>query len=160
MPEDNFNQPKDQRYFEDYRVGSVHEYGPVKVSAGEIIEFAQRYDPQPMHTDPNAAKNTPFGELIASGWHTAAVMMRLFVDQYLSSVASLASPGMDQLRWTAPVRPGDQLYVRIIVVNARRSESKPDRGIVSSAIKVFNQNNQTVMTMTALNIFLCRGKQG
>lgn len=160
MTTDSFSQPQDQRYFEDYVVGSVHEYGPIQVSAEEIIEYAKSYDPQPMHTDPVVAKDTPFGELIASGWHTTGLMMRLYVGQYLSSVASLVSPGIDEVRWPAPVRPDDELSVRVTVAKARRSRSKPDRGIVHSAIEVLNQNKQTVLTMTAMNFFLCRDKPG
>jgi acyl dehydratase len=148
--------PRDQRYFEDYVVGTSREFGSIKLSAEEIIEYAKRYDPQPMHTDPVAAKNTPFGELIASGWHTASVMMRLFVDNYLSSVASLASPGVDEVRWQKPVRPNDTLSARITVIEARRSASKPDRGIVRSYIEVTNQHGEVVMKTKAMNLFMCR----
>lgn len=148
--------PQDQRYFEDYVIGSSREFGKVKLTVEEIIDYAKRFDPQPMHTDLKAAKNTPFGELIASGWHTAGVMMRLFVDNYLSSVASLASPGVDEVRWQKPVRPGDMLSARITVIEARRSVSKPDRGLVRSYIEVVNQNAEVVMKMKAMNFFLCR----
>lgn len=156
MQTDSFSKPQNQRYFEDYEVGSVHEYGPVGVSAEEIIEYATRYDAQPMHTDPVAAKASPFGELIASGWHTVGLMMQLYVGHYLSSVASLVSPGIDAVRWPAPVRPDDALIARVTVAKARRSKSKPDRGLVHSDIEVVNQNGQTVLTMTAMNLFLCR----
>ena len=149
--------PRDERYFEDYVVGSSREYGTIQLSAEDIIDYAKRFDPQPMHTDPVTAKDTPFGELIASGWHTASVMMRLFVDNYLSSVASLASPGIDELRWQKPVRPGDSLSARITVIEARRSASKPDRGIVRSFIEVKNQHDEVVMKMKAMNLFMCRG---
>ena len=156
MAQDNFSLPRDQRYFEDYKVGAVHRYGSIKITEADIVDFAKKFDPQPMHLDPRAAKNTPFGELIASGWHTAAVLSRLFVENYLSSVASVASPGIDDLRWKAPVRPGDTLYARITVVDARRSASKPDRGMVKSAIDVINQHNETVMSMKVMNLFMCR----
>lgn len=148
--------PKEQRYFEDYIIGSSREFGEITLSVQDIIEYAKRFDPQPMHTDPAAAKDTPFGELIASGWHTASVMMRLFVDNYLSSVASLASPGVDEVRWQKPVRPGDTLSARITVIEARRSASKPDRGIVRSFIEVKNQHDEVAMRMKAMNLFLCR----
>ena len=95
------------RYFEDYMAGSVHKLGSLVVEEAEIIEFARRYDPQPFHTDPEAAKDTIYGGLIASGWHTGSLMMSLAAGRYLSAVSSLGSPGIDELRWLKPVRPGD-----------------------------------------------------
>ncbi len=148
----------DQRYFEDYVPGTVLEYGPIAVDEDEIIEFARRYDPQPIHVDREGAARGPFGGVIASGWHTAGLMMRLLVDHFLSRVASLASPGIDELRWLAPVRPGDELSVRITVLEARRSTSKPDRGVVRSAIEVINGRHQVVMTVKAISMFLCRNR--
>jgi len=148
--------PVDQRYFEDYVPGSVLEYGSIVLTEGEIIEFARRFDPQFIHTDPRAAAEGPFGGLIASGWHTAAAMMRLFVDHYLSHVASMASPGIDELRWTRPVRPGDRLSIRVSVLESNRSRSKPDRGVVRSLIEVLNQDAEVVMSLKALNIVRCR----
>ncbi len=148
--------PIDTRYFEDYVPGSVFEYGTITVNQADVIEFAQRFDPQPFHIDPAAAARGPFGGLIASGWHTASLMMRLFVDHYLSSVASLGSPGVDELRWTRPVRPGDSLRVRVSVLDARRSRSKPDRGIVRSHVEVLNQDGEVVMSLKALNLLRCR----
>jgi acyl dehydratase len=103
----DFAVPVTDRYFEDYVAGEVFEYGQIPVTAAEIVEFARRFDPQDMHVDPEAAAHGRFGGLIASGWHTAAMMMRLFADNFLSKVASLASPGLDELRWLQPVRPGD-----------------------------------------------------
>ena len=148
--------PVGERYFEDYVPGSVFEYGSIPLSQDEIVEFARRFDPQFIHTDPRAAAEGPFGGLIASGWHTAAVMMRLFVDHYLSHVASMASPGIDELRWLLPVRPGDSLSIRVAVAEANRSRSKPDRGIVRSAIEVLNQHQEVVMSLKAMNILRCR----
>jgi acyl dehydratase len=130
----------DARHFEDYPPGVVVEYGPIAVDAAEIIEFGRRFDPQPFHVDPQRAAGGPFGGLIASGWHTASLMMRLLVDHYLPRTAGLASPGLDELRWLAPVRPGDQLSARITVLEARRSRSKPDRGLVRSLIEGINQS--------------------
>jgi acyl dehydratase len=144
--------PEARRYFEDYVPGSVHEFGPTVVDEAEIVEFARRYDPQPIHTDPQWARSGPFGGLIASGWHTAAIMMRLLVDQYLPSAASLASPGIDELRWLRPVRPGDELRVRVTVIEARPSRSKPDRGLLRSRIEVLEADGSAVMTLIALNI--------
>lgn len=140
------------RYFEDYVPGSVHEFGSIGVDRDELIAFARKYDPQSMHVDPDTAAKGAFGGIIASGWHTAAMMMRLFVDHYLSSVASLASPGVDELRWTRPVRPGDTLRLRVTVIEARLSASKPDRGMVRSLIEVFNQAGEIVMSAKAMNI--------
>jgi acyl dehydratase len=144
--------PEAERYFEDFVPGSVHEFGPVVVDEAEIIEFARRYDPQPIHTDPEWARTGPFGGLIASGWHTAAITMRLLVDQYLPPAASLASPGIDELRWLRPVRPGDELRVRVTVIEARPSRSKPDRGLLRSRIEVLEGDGSAVMTMTGLNL--------
>lgn len=151
-----FTVPIDNRYFEDYLAGSVHEFGPIAVEEAEVIAFARRFDPQPFHLDPEAAQQTMFGGLIASGWHTASLMMRLIVDHYLSRVASLGSPGIDELRWLKPVRPGDTLSVRVTILETKRSRSKPDRGIVRSFIEVLNQTEEVVMSMTAVNFMLCR----
>ena len=151
-----FNVPVERRYFEDYVTDSVHEFGSIVVERDEVIAFARRFDPQVFHTDPELAKRTIYGGLIASGWHTAGLMMRLFADHYLSKVASLGSPGIDELRWKVPVRPGDELSIRVTVLETKRSHSKPDRGIVSSFIEVMNQNREVVMSMKAINLFLCR----
>jgi acyl dehydratase len=145
----------DDRYFEDYIEGDVHDCGSIAVEADEMVAFAKRFDPQNFHTDPDAAKRTPFGGLIASGWHTAALTMRLYVEHYLTHVASLASPGLDELRWLAPVRPGDRLSARVTVLKAVPSKSKPDRGVVTSLTEVFNQADVPVMTMRAVN-FIAR----
>jgi acyl dehydratase len=159
MNHSTFGSLINDRYFEDYKAGSVHEFGPITVEQSEMIEFARRFDPQLFHTDPEAAKKTRFGGLIASGWHTAAMMMRLLVDNYLSSVASLGSPGIDDLRWARPVRPGDKLSVRVTILEANRSRSKPDRGVVRSFIEMINQNHEVVMTMKGINILLCRDEK-
>ena len=151
-----FTRSIEERYFEDYVPGAVHECGSIAVGEDEIISFARRFDPQPIHTDPDAARHSAFGGLIASGWHTASLMMRLFVDHYLSHVASLSSPGVDELRWLKPVRPGDELSLRVTIVEAKRSRSKPDRGIVRSYIEVRNQRHEVVMTMRGVNLLRCR----
>jgi acyl dehydratase len=156
MTSGNFSSPIDQRYFEDYVSGSVHAFGEIRVEEDEIIRFARRFDPQVFHTDPEAAKQTVYGGLIASGWHSASLMMRLFVDHYLSHVASLGSPGVDELRWLKPVRPGDTLSLRITVSETKRSRSKPDRGLVRSDVEAMNQKGEVVMTMKALNFIRCR----
>lgn len=148
--------PPDQRYFEDYVTGSIFEFGQISLTAEEIIDFAKRFDPQFIHTSPEAAASGPFGGLIASGWHTAGVMMRLFADHFLSHVASIASPGIDELRWLLPVRPGDSLSIRVNVLETKRSRSKPDRGAVHSFVEVLNQRKEVVMTVKAANIIKCR----
>lgn len=143
------------RYFEDYTVGAVFEFGSVTVTAEQIIAFARQYDPQDMHIDPVAAAAGPTDGLIASGWHTVGLQMRLFADHYLSK-NGLASPGIDELRWPHPVRPGDTLRVRVTVTDARRSRSKPDRGLVHAFVEVLNQNGETVLTMKPINMVRCR----
>jgi acyl dehydratase len=153
-----FSVPVEDRYLEDYQTGAVYEFGAIRVTEAEIIEFGKRFDPQPFHTSPPAARQSIYGGVIASGWHTAAMMMRLFVEHYLSSVASLGSPGVDELRWSLPVRPNDTLTLRVTVTEARRSASKPDRGVLLSFIEVLNQNQQVVMSMKAVNLLLCRNR--
>ena len=151
-----FTVPIEDRYFEDYVVGEVHESGSIEADEKEIIAFAQRFDPQPFHIDPAAARESIYGGLIASGWHTACLTMRLLVDHYISRVASLGSPGIDDLRWLKPVRPGDVLSVRVTILEAKRSRSKPDRGIVHSYIEVLNQDREIVMSVKAMNLLRCR----
>ena len=136
--------------------GLVSEFGPIPVDEADVIAFARRYDPQPVHIDPEVAAAGPFGGLIASGWHTASLVMRILVEHYLARGAALASPGVDELRWLQPVRPGDVLRVRVTVLEARRSRSKPDRGLVRTRIETLNQDDAVVMSMIAMNLFLCR----
>ena len=146
----------DDRYFEDYIEGDVHSFGSVEVAEDEIVSFGKRFDPQRIHTDPDAARLTPFGGIIASGWHTAGLMMRLYVDHYLSHVASLVSPGLDELRWHKPVRPGDRLSLRVTILKTAVSRSKPDRGAVTSQVEVYNQENELVMSLRVVNLILRR----
>jgi acyl dehydratase len=120
-----FLRPIFDRYFEDYIEGDVHCFGTIAVNADEIVAFAKQFDPQTLHIDPEAAKSGPFRGLIASGWHTAGLMTRLFVDHYLTKVASLGSPGGDELRWVKPVRPGDALSVRVTVLKAALRNQSP-----------------------------------
>ncbi|HEY7015558.1 MAG TPA: MaoC family dehydratase [Streptosporangiaceae bacterium] len=156
LSDSDFTAPIEDRYFEDYTPGAVYEYGSITVSEAEILDFARAFDPQPIHADPAAAARGPFGGLIASGWHTTSVMMRLFADHYLSRVASLASPGIDEIRWPAPVRPGDTLRLRVTVAETRRSRSKPDRGLVRSRAELINQDGVTVLTLSAMNLLGAR----
>ncbi|MHB8246455.1 MAG: MaoC family dehydratase [Acidimicrobiales bacterium] len=152
LSETDFTAPIDDRYFEDYAAGAIYEYGHVTVTEEDIIEFARRWDPQPIHTDPAFAVDGPFGGIIASGWHSGGILMQLFVAHYLSRVASLASPGIDELRWPIPVRPGDVLRLRTTIAEARPSRSKPDRGLVHTKAELFNQNDQCVVHLLPINI--------
>lgn len=154
-----FTTTPNNRYFEDYVTGFVHEFGSIVVDEQEVIDFGKRFVPLSYHTDREAAKNSIYGGLIASGWHTAALMMRLYTDNYLSKVANLGSPGVDELRWDKPVFPGDQLSIRVTVLEARRSASKPDRGILRSFIEVLNQKREVVMSLKSVNFVRSRPNQ-
>ncbi|MBS4001788.1 MAG: MaoC family dehydratase [Afipia sp.] len=144
------------RYFEDYRVGESYEFGPICIDKNDIIDFAEKYDPQVMHVDATKSEQGPYGGLIASGWHTVSMLMRLYVDHYLSAVGSLASPGVNELRWHRPVRPGDCLKLRVSVLNSQPSRSKADRGLVVSYLEGVNQNQEVVCTMQAMNLLMKR----
>jgi acyl dehydratase len=156
MSSSGFVQSPGKRYFEDYVPGAVHEFGFIGVDEQEVLEFGKRFVPLPYHVDKEAAKASIYGGVIASGWHTAALMMRIYTENYLSSVANLGSPGGDELRWDKPVFPGDVLSVRATVLEARRSESRPDRGIVRTFIEVLNQKHQVVMSMKMVNFVRLR----
>ena len=136
------------RYFEEIYIGQTKEFGSYKISEKEIIEFASKYDPQVFHTDPIKAKQTQLGGIIASGWHTCAIFMRMFVDHYLLGGNGMPSPGIDNLKWLKPVYPNDTLSVKVTVKNKRLSKSKPDRGIVTTYCEIINQNNMTIMSLT------------
>lgn len=151
-----FRVPPEERWFEDYEPGAVHEFGSIRVERDEVLAFGRRFDPQTFHTAEETARATEYGGLIASGWHTAALMMRLYADHYLPRAATLVSPGIDELRWLLPVRPGDDLSIRVTVLDARPSRSRPDRGIVRSRVEVLNQRRETVMTLVAVNFLLRR----
>jgi acyl dehydratase len=140
-------------YFEDFPPGDVRESGARTVTREEMLAFAREFDPQPFHIDEAAARQTIYGGLIASGWHTIAIYMRLMWDSYLKDTVSLGSPGVDEIRWLIPVRPGDTLRARFTVVDALPSRSKPDRGIVRSLSEVFNQRGEVVMTLRGLGMF-------
>jgi len=148
--------PLKQRFFEDYRVGEVFEFGDELVTEQEIVEFANRYDPQPFHVDPAAATNSSFGGLIASGWMTAGIMMRMLVEHFISREAGMGSPGIDELRWLRPVRPGDRLRIRVTILETRRSSSKPDRGMVLTLDEVLNQDGDVVMTLKGWGMYRAR----
>jgi acyl dehydratase len=140
-------------YWEDFYPGQVLETGGYSLSEEEIIEFARKYDPQPFHIDSEKAKQTFFGELIASGWQTASICMRMICDLYLIEAASLGSPGVDELRWVKPVRPGDTLRLKSTVLETRASSSRPDMGTVRSRSEVYNQHGELVMHMSGVSMF-------
>jgi acyl dehydratase len=139
------------RYFEDFAAGEAIELGSHTVNEASILEFARAYDPQVFHVDPVRARQSIFGGLIASGWHTSSIFMRLLVDGVLGDAASLASPGVDELRWLVPVRPGDTLRGQLTIVDVRPSHSRGDRGIVRSRGELFNQDGQLVLSVLATN---------
>jgi len=144
------------RFFEDHTIGEIREFGSYRVSEEEIIEFGTRYDPQPFHVDREAAAQSPFRGLIASGWHTCAMMMRMVADFSMSRDSVMGSPGVDEIRWLKPVRPGDRLSIRQTVVSTERSKSKPDRGVVKTRTEVLNQDKEIVMHATGMIIYRSR----
>lgn len=145
-----FNAPADDRWLEDYVEGDQYLFGPIAVDPTELHEFAQRYDPQAFHIDEEAAKAGPYGQIIASGWMTASLMMRLFVDHVASRSGGLAGPGIDELRWLKPVFGGDQLHLRLTVLQSRASASKPWLGIVTMLMEGINQHGDCVYSCKAL----------
>lgn len=150
----------DLLHFEDFRAGEAIDLGSYRVTRREILEFAERWDPQPFHTDEEAARESIYGGLIASGWHTCAMAMRMLCDSVLLRAASLGSPGVDEVRWLLPVRPGDTLHGRMTVLETRPSRSRPDRGIVRSRWEVRNQDDEVVMTMEGLGMYRRRDPEG
>ena len=139
--------------FADYHAGQVIEAGPVTVTEDEILRFARAWDPQWFHTDPQAAAAGRFNGLIASGWHTCGLAMRLAVQATLAGSEVFASPGVERVRWPHPVRPGDRLTLRITVLDTRRSRSQPTMGIVRWRWQMFNQHDTDVLELEATNLF-------
>lgn len=146
-----FAKTAQDRSFRDYQAGAVYEFGSIELSEADVLEFGRRYDPQYLHIDRELAERGPFGGLIASGWQTTAIVMRLFVENFLPGTASLGSPGIDELRWLKPVRPGDTLRIRVTILETRLSRSKPDRGLVKTLIEALNQHGEVVATMRGSN---------
>lgn len=141
------------RYWDDIKAGDVVELGSRTMDKERMLSFAREFDPQPFHTDEKAAEASIWGGLIASGWHTGSVLMRLFYEGFLRDTASLGSPGIDELRWLKPVRPGDILSARLTVTEATVSRSRPDRGIIRSVMELRNQHGEVVMTTAGVNFF-------
>jgi acyl dehydratase len=140
-------------YWEDFKVGDSRPMGERVVDRDEVIAFARAYDPQPFHVDEAAARSSMYGGLIASGWHTCAMVMRMMVDSYLNDSASLGSPGVDNVRWLKPVRPGDTIRAQRLVLETRPSQSKPDIGLMKSRWEVYNQRGELVMSMEGTGMF-------
>jgi acyl dehydratase len=143
------------RYFEDVGVGETHDLGSYTADREELLAFARRYDPQPIHVDPAVAADTPYGGLIASGWHTASAVMALLVEGFLGGAATIGSFGLDELRWRAPVRPGDVVHAEVEVLDTTPSESREDRGYVENAVRATVDDDE-VIYWRATNIFLTR----
>jgi acyl dehydratase len=146
------------RYFEDIVVGEKQSFGSYTVTREEVMEFAGKYDPQAFHLDDEAAAKTHFGRLSASGWHTCAMTMAMMVENFKGqNVASLGSPGVDELKWLKPVYPGDTLRVEAEVIEKRQSASRPEMGITKSRQTVFNQHNEPVLSMVSNGLIMVRG---
>jgi len=143
-------------YLEDFRPGDVRDFGSRTIGHDEIIAFAREFDPQYFHIDPEAAKESNFGGLVASGWHTVSLTCRMFIDNLLGQAAVMGGIGSDAIRWLRPVRPGDTLSVRATVLEHRRSQSKPDRGSVHLRLETFEQSGERVMTMTVTALVRAR----
>ncbi|MES2009512.1 MAG: MaoC family dehydratase [Pseudomonadota bacterium] len=140
-------------YFEDFAVGSKRDLGSHLVTEEEILTFARQYDPQPFHIDKEAAQKSIYKNLISSGWMTCSIMMRLLVDNMTSKVASMGSPGVDEIRWLKPVYAGDTLSVSLVVLDARASSSKPDRGVVHTQWEATNQRGELVCTVKGMGMY-------
>jgi acyl dehydratase len=140
-------------YWEDLQPGSTRELGSVTVSAEEIKDFAEQFDPQPFHVDEVAGRRSIFGNLCASGWHTCALAMRLTVDNFLSQSSSMGSPGLESLRWLKPVYPGDTLSLKHSILESRPLRKRADTGLVRSVWEMFNQNGEKVMQMEGYGMF-------
>ena len=145
-------------WWEDFKVGEIAEMGHYTFTEADIVAFARQYDPQPLHTDPAAARGSFYGGLIASGWHTCAIGMRLMCETYINQTVSMGSPGVDNIRWLKPVRPGDTLTYRWHVLEARASRSRPEAGLVKSRWEAVNQDGDQVLTMEGWGMFGRRPK--
>lgn len=140
-------------YLEDFEPGRRYELGSFTLTEAEIVEFAERYDPQAIHVDAAAAADGPFGGIIASGWQTAAAVMRLMVDNFIPSETALASPGMEELRWLAPVRPDVTYTAHVVVEETRPSSSKPDRGSIWTTMKLSDPDGTVVYRARGIGIY-------
>ncbi|HVB14108.1 MAG TPA: MaoC family dehydratase [Candidatus Dormibacteraeota bacterium] len=145
--------PEIDLFWEDFTVGQVHQLGAHLITAEEIVDFGRRFDPQPFHVDPELARHSMFQGLVASGWHSAAIWMRLYWDGLLFRAASLVSPGADELHWLAPVRPGDELRGSFEIISVRPSRSRPDRGLVQARAELTDADGVVKLRMTVWGLF-------
>ena len=151
-----FTDPKKARYFEDYKAGEHYVLGSVAIDHEEMLAFAKLYDPQDIHIDTQKADAGPFEGLIASGWFTGAKAMPIYTRHYLSNASSMASPGLENVKWNAPVRAGDHLTVQVTIKETKQSRSKPDRGVVKTLMEILNQEGLIVMSIDVVNMIACR----
>jgi acyl dehydratase len=157
IPENSVNNEFDL-FWEDFHDGDINEFGSYTITEEEIIEFAEKFDPQRFHINPVAAEETIFKGIIASGWHTCSLMMKMMCDEYILRAASLGSPGLENIRWIKPVRPGDNLRMRTTVLSTRSMDSKPHIGLVHTLWECLNQNNELVTSMDGWGMYLKREK--
>jgi acyl dehydratase len=146
-------------FFEDFEPGAVRDYGPRLVTREEIVGFAAEFDPQPMHLDEEAGRASMLGGLAASGWHTCCLMMRMAADGFVLNSASMGAPGVDEVRWLAPLRPGSRITLRTTVLDSRSSASRPEMGFVKMLFEVCDDKNTLLMTLTASLIMGRRAAQ-
>lgn len=147
-------------YFEDIEIGAKQSFGSYKVSREEVLEFAEKFDPQTFHLSDEAAAKTHFGKVSASGWHSCAMTMRMMVDNmHAHPQAALGSPGVDQIRWLKPVYPGDTLRCESETIGKRRSKSRPEMGSMEGMVTVYNQNDEPVMTMKSIGLIRVRNPE-
>lgn len=147
------------RAFEDFRPGQVIEHPGLTVSREEILEFAREFDPQPFHLDEDAARASVLGGLCASGWHTCALLMRMIFEAYVEGSTSMGAPGLDELRWLRPVRPGDRLSMKATCLETRPSQSRPGMGLVRFTWDLYRQGGERVLTATGTNMFARRARE-
>ncbi len=140
-------------YWEDFRPGAVTVYGPRLVTREEIVAFAAEFDPQPMHLDEEAARKTLLGGLAASGWHTCCVFMRIIADGFILNSSSMGGPGVDEVRWLKPLRPGTRVRVRATVVETRPSKSRPEMGLAKFSYDMLDESDAVIMTLTTTHMF-------
>ncbi len=149
--------PPKTRYWEDFAPGRVIEHGPRRISREEIVAYAREFDPQPFHLDEEAARHSMLGGLCASGWHSCCILMRMSAESFVLNSSSMGAPGVDEVRWLAPIRPGDDLTLRATVLSTRPSSSRPDMGLVNVLLELFNAAGTCVMSLRAPLMFARRG---
>ncbi len=149
--------PPQKRYWEDFAPGQVIEHGPRRISREEIVAYAREFDPQPFHLDEEAARHSMLGGLCASGWHSCCILMRMSAESFVLNSSSMGAPGVDEVRWLAPIRPGDDLTLRATVLSTRPSSSRPDMGLVNVLLELFNAAGTCVMSLRAPLMFARRG---